>query len=67
MNSLSSQFDVDYFSNCRNNMQKTVFFVLLKNQQLQDYKLLKQINIENIIKIEKGKINENTLQCKDIS
>lgn len=26
MNSLSSQFDVDYFSNCRNNMQKTVFF-----------------------------------------
>lgn len=50
MNSLSSQFDVDYFSNCRNNMQKTVFFVLLENQQLQDYKLLKQINIENIIK-----------------
>lgn len=48
-------------------MQKTVFFVLLKNQQLQDYKLLKQINIENIIKIGKGKINENTLQCKDIS
>ena len=46
MNSLSSQFDVDYFSNCRNNMQKTVFFVLLKNQQLQDYQLLKQISIK---------------------
>ena len=24
-------------------------------------------NIQNIIKIGKGKINENTLQCKDIS
>lgn len=46
MNYLSSQFDVDYFSNCRNNMQKTVFFVLLKNQQLQDYQLLKQISIK---------------------
>ncbi len=58
MNYLSSQFDVDYFSNCRNNMQKTVFFILLENQQLQDYQLLKQINIKNT---NEGKIDENTL------
>lgn len=63
MNYLSSQFDVDYFSNCRNNMQKTVFFILLENQQLQDYQLLKQINIKNT---NEGKIDENTLQYKDI-
>jgi hypothetical protein len=58
MNYLSSQFDVDYFSNCRNNMQKTVFFILLENQQLQDYQMLKQINIKNT---NEGKIDENTL------
>lgn len=63
MNYLSSQFDVDYFSNCRANMQKTVFFILLENQQLQDYQLLKQINIKNTYE---GKIDENTLQYKDI-